>query len=221
MQYLQDYDVARVLFFSRGTGITNGSGAVIANPPTNTVYGSSVALPASDAARGYFEFSIPQDLARMYEKGRALVSVTNVWSGEFEDPNVNWDVEQIALYSNLPQQYGFDARSFNQPMKIWAGNAFRVGGGGGGGGTSRFYINSSGQTTNSPFLNGHTIQSVGPIPNVIKFQFSSIETAMNSAFHPVSFTRTSGGVTYTLSVAIELTFVVPRISATSTVKTIV
>lgn len=217
MQYLNDFDIVRTVFFYRGSAI-QASGATALNPVTNAVYGQTVPSPNCRPEIGYYEFSIPNDLVRMYERGRALCSVTNLWTGVWSDSVVDWDHEQIALYSNIMQPYGYDARTAASPFKIWSGTAINHSG-------NLFYLNSSSTSDQSSFLTSHTFQTIAPLPSSISFQFASVETAMNQAitstpFHTVQMFNSVGGTPYPVSVCIELTFVVPRVAATSSVKAI-
>lgn len=174
MQYLPDYDVLRTVFHYKGVLINNGT-ALSATINTLSPFGPNVVAPTADPLTGFYAWTIPPEISRLLEGGRALVSVTNLWTGVFNSSYANWDHEQATLYCNLTQQYGLDTRSFAKPLKLWSGTAKLVSG-------SHFYYDTSDQDL-SNLINKHTVQTVAPLPSVLGFQLTSSEAA------PASGTR--------------------------------
>lgn len=204
MEYLPDYDILRVPFFYRGDCYHNDLTQV--QPNTLIPFASGLGVPIAEPQKGSFTWQIPMSVARLLEAGRALVTVTNLWSDVCDLgglSSANFSQEQVALYCNLSQTHGYDTRNANKPMKLWQGTMSTVGSGG----NEHYFLN---YTAPAGIVTSQTVQTFAPIPSSISFQFSSAQVAPGSQQRPVPFMDSHGGSSYSVSVLIELAFVVPR-----------
>lgn len=200
MEYLPNYDIVRVPLHYKGAVLHPGAVSSASLP----CFANGTSPPVANPAKGLFQWSIPSEIQRLLEAGRALMTVTNVWSGVFSETNIDWDHESVALYANLSQPYGYDTRNASKPLLVWSGPGFNHSG-------NTFYLNY--QTDN--LVSGSTVQVVAPLPATLTLQFSSIETApaygggdnATATGRHVSFLTAAGE---SVSVHVDLTFVVPR-----------
>lgn len=198
MEFLPHYDLFRCTFAYAGAYIHDGTGLPAVN--TYAPYASPLSAPTANPSKGFFSFTIPNEINRILHHGRCLFSITRVWSGVFGDNKAHWDHEDIICYSNIAQPYGFDNRTYTHTSEVWSGHADAPH-------NNYWCLNYHAQS----LINEHTLQTVCPVPNTIDFQFTSAEDKVAGQQRNVCFTYDgSADNAKSISMQIDCVFIVPR-----------